>query len=103
MTYGHKNLSMISFSNVPFTDPTWKDNLHYMVVSELENESHPDLQGFSYSIHKKLMLDLAYILTIRGHEIYICHSQNPSEKNGEYIDFSKLIREKVKQLKSDLE
>lgn len=94
-------LSRLSFSNIPFTDPQWKENLHHLDINEIPEDSEDNTTGLSYNIHKKLMLDLAYIFTLRGHEVFICLSQNPSQNNGHYSHMSRLINNAMVGIKEE--
>ena len=96
------DFSQISFSNIPFSDPAWKENLHHIQVGEAIDKD-PEGAIDSYNIHKKLMLDLAYILTIRGHEVFVCCSKNPSDKNGTYTHFSRSAKEFLNNIKNEKE
>lgn len=111
------HLSRLSISNVEFTDPSWKDALFHIDADHFSEAAKEEMKSMgeadpsflvsfsnaSYERHKKLMLDLAYILTIRGHEVFICTSRNPSERNGEYTDFSKPLRDTIRNMKDSLE
>lgn len=94
-----KILSRLSFSNVPFTDERWKNKLHHLEINEIQKDSEDNTIDLSYNIHKKLMLDLAYILTLRGHEVFVCVSQNPSQNNGNYSHMSKDLKNALIKLK----
>lgn len=91
----------IAISNIPFTEKDWKNKLHFI---DLEPElsvaiNQSDLVGISYNVHKKLLYNLAYILSIRGHEVFICFSRNPGPKNGSYTHYSSLLKERLKEEK----
>jgi len=95
-------LCRLSFSNIPFTDKKWKENLHHIDMNELPEDSEENTTALSHNIHKKLMLDLAYILTIRGHEIFICLALDPLKSHGtvcEYTCFSSSIKNSLRSFK----
>ena len=98
---GESDSTSLAISNIPFTEEGWKDKLHLI---ELDPElsvalNSSDLIGVSYNVHRKLMYNFAYILSIRGHEVYICVSKNPGPKNGNYIHYSASLKERLTQEK----
>lgn len=98
---GEKDSTSLAISNIPFTEESWKTKLHLIELDpELSVALNPsDLIGVSYNVHCKLMYNFAYILSIRGHEVYICLSKNPGRKNGSYIHYSASMKERLTQEK----
>lgn len=96
---GKVDSTSVAISNIPFTEEGWKDRLHLV---ELDPElsvalNSSDLVGVSYNVHRKLLYNLAYILSMRGHEVFICLSKNPGPKNGDYTHYSASLKERLTQ------
>jgi hypothetical protein len=111
---GESDSTSLAISNIPFTEKDWKDKLHLIDFDlELSMALRPNDPEFattldsscmaeiSYSLHRKLLYNLAYIFSIRGHEVYICLSKNPGPKNGSYTHYSASLKERLTQEKQN--
>jgi hypothetical protein len=98
---GKADSTALAISNIPFTEEGWKDKLHLIELDpELSDAlSSKDFVEVSYNVHNKIMYNLAYILSIRGYEVFICVSKNPGPKNGSYINYSASLKERLTQEK----
>mgnify|MGYP000881510212 FL=1 len=94
--------SRVTISSIPFTDPEWGNRLHHICLGS-EFPKLMDVQSNekkSYELHRKLLIELAYILTLRGHEVFTCFVRNPTPDNTlEYTHFSEKLREEISNKK----
>lgn len=94
--------SRVTISSVPFTDPEWENKLHHIGLG-VEFPKLMDVQTNekkSYDLHRRLLIELAYILTLRGHEVFTCFVRNPTSNNtSAYAHFSENLREEISNKK----
>lgn len=69
----------VSFSSIPFSDPTWKDKLFHFTIGQVTEDDAEEIADLTYHRCLQAMNQFAFILTIKGHDVYYSSLEQDNE------------------------